>query len=161
MADMQSHLKFNPGLILKKINRLGTVHVTDFANDLDYPQGLRFTRKGPNSLGRVDKHKVGFAHRQMHPSMIGVIDNLDSSKDVGQSGMISPWADISTLSEADVNKYPNMKYDLFDFIRSHFPCSLRFNCNNIQEYNQILDKLTMFSRIDLNFYIFVEDENEN
>lgn len=115
----------------------------------------------PNSLGRVDKHKVGFAHRQMHPSMIGVIDNLDSSKDVGQSGMISPWADISTLSEADVNKYPNMKYDLFDFIRSHFPCSLRFNCNNIQEYNQILDKLTMFSRIDLNFYIFVEDENEN
>ena len=73
----------------------------------------------PNSLGRVDKHKVGFAHRQMHPSMIGVIDNLDSSKDVGQSGMISPWADISTLSEADVNKYTNMKYDLFDFIRNN------------------------------------------
>lgn len=115
----------------------------------------------PNSLGRVDKHKVGFAHRQMHPSMIGMIDNLDSSKDVGQSGMISPWADISTLSEADVNKYPNMKYDLFDFIRTHFPCSLRFHCNNIQEYNEILDRLTMFSRIDLNFYVFVEGDNEN
>ena len=115
----------------------------------------------PNSLVRVDKHKVGFAHRQMHPSMIGVIDCLDSSKDVGQSGMISPWADISTLSEADVNKYPNMKYDLFDFIRTHFPCSLRFNCNNIHEYNEILDRLTMFSRIDLNFYVFVEGDNEN
>lgn len=46
MADMQSHLRFGSGLILKKINKLGTVHVTDFSNDLDYPQGLRFTRKG-------------------------------------------------------------------------------------------------------------------
>lgn len=157
MTDMLSHLKFNPGLILRKINRLGTVHVTDFSNDLDYPQGLRFTRKGPNSLGRVDKHKVGFAHRQMHPSMIGVIDCLDSSKDVGQSGMISPWADVSALSDSDVNKYPNMKYELFDFIRTHFPSSMSFKCNNIQEYNAILDKLTTFSRIDLNFYVFAGD----
>ena len=46
MTDMLSHLKFNPGLILRKINRLGTVKVCDFSNDLDYPQGLRFTRKG-------------------------------------------------------------------------------------------------------------------
>lgn len=46
MTDMQPLVKFNPGLILKKINRLGTVHVTDFANDLDYPQGLKYTRKG-------------------------------------------------------------------------------------------------------------------
>jgi len=111
----------------------------------------------PNSLGRVDKHKVGFAHRQMHPSMIGVIDCLDSSKDVGQSGMISPWADVSALSDSDVNKYPNMKYELFDFIRTHFPSSMSFKCNNIQEYNAILDKLTMFSRIDLNFYVFSGD----
>ena len=115
----------------------------------------------PNSLGRIDKHKVGFAHRQMHPSMIGVIDMLDSSKDVGQSGMISPWADISELSESNVNKYPNIKYELFDFIRTHFPMSLRFDCNDIQSYTAILDKLTVFSRIDLNFSIFVsEDEND-
>lgn len=46
MSDMQSLVKFNDGLILKKINRLGTVHVTDFANDLDYTQGLKYTRKG-------------------------------------------------------------------------------------------------------------------
>lgn len=46
MVDMESSLKFNPGLILKKMSRLGTVHVTDFANDLDYTQGLKYTRKG-------------------------------------------------------------------------------------------------------------------
>ena len=46
MSDMQSLVKFSPSLILKKLSRLGTVHVTDFANDLDYPQGLNYTRKG-------------------------------------------------------------------------------------------------------------------
>ena len=153
MVDMESSLKFNPGLILKKINRLGTVHVTDFANDLDYTQGLKYTRKGPNSLGRVDKHKVGIAHRQLHPSMIGIVDLMDSTKDVGQTGMISPWADVSVLSECDINKYPNIKYDLFDFIRNTFPTTLRFNCNNIEEYNNILDRLVMFSRVDVDYKI--------
>ena len=62
----------------------------------------------PNSLGRLDNHKINFVHRQLHPSMIGLVDLLDYSKDVGQSGMISPWADISTISDVDTNKYPNI-----------------------------------------------------
>lgn len=44
--DLLPTLKFNPSLILKNMYKLGTVHVTDFANDLDYPQSLRWTRKG-------------------------------------------------------------------------------------------------------------------
>lgn len=44
--DMESQLKFRPDMILKKLNSLGTVHTIDFANDLDYPQQLKFTRKG-------------------------------------------------------------------------------------------------------------------
>ena len=46
MTDMQPAVKFRPELILKNIYKLGTVHVTDFANDLDYPQHLRWTKKG-------------------------------------------------------------------------------------------------------------------
>lgn len=46
MTDMQPAVKFRPELILKNIYKLGTVHVTDFANDLDYPQHLRFTKRG-------------------------------------------------------------------------------------------------------------------
>ena len=46
MVDMLPLVKFNPSLILKKMSRLGTVHVTDFANDLDYTQCLKYTRKG-------------------------------------------------------------------------------------------------------------------
>ena len=96
----------------------------------------------PNSLGRIDKHKINFVHRQLHPSMIGIVDLLESSKDVGQSGMISPWADTSILQDANINKYPNIKYDLFNFICDEFDdVALTFNCDNIEDYNRALDKL--------------------
>jgi hypothetical protein len=154
MTDMQPAVKFRPELILKNIYKLGTVHVTDFANDLDYPQHLRFTKRGPNSLGRLDNHKINFVHRQLHPSMIGVIDLLDYSKDVGQSGMISPWADVSTISEVDTNKYPNIKYDLFNFMQREFPNpAIRFNCSNIKEYNDLLDKFVYTTYMNIDHHI--------
>ena len=46
MSDMQPKLKFSPDIILRRMYELGTVHVTDFANDLDYYHQLRFTKKG-------------------------------------------------------------------------------------------------------------------
>lgn len=102
----------------------------------------------------MDKHKIGFAHRQMHPSMMGIIDLLESTKDVGQSGMISPWADLSTMNETNINKYPNIKYDLFTFIQKEFPNpALTFNCNDIAGYNRILDKLLMSSYINIDYKI--------
>ncbi len=154
MSDMQPAVKFRPDLVIKNIYKLGTVHVTDFANDLDYPQHLRWTKKGPNSLGRLDNHKINFVHRQLHPSMIGLVDLLDYSKDVGQSGMISPWADISTISDVDTNKYPNIKYDLFKFIQEEFPNpNVRFNCNDIVSYNRLLDKLVLNTYMNISYHI--------
>jgi hypothetical protein len=78
--------------------------------------------------------------------MIGIVDLLESSKDVGQSGMISPWADTSILQDANINKYPNIKYDLFNFICDEFSdIALTFNCDNIEDYNKALDKLAACS----------------
>ena len=108
----------------------------------------------PNSLGRLDKHKINLTHRQLHPTAIGLIDLHESSKDVGQSGIISPWADLSMLNNADINKYPNIKFKLYEFISQHFPePALRFNANNIVEFNQILDKMVLSSYIDLDYRI--------
>lgn len=84
---------------------------------------------------------------------------LESSKDVGQSGMISPWADISTINDTDINKYPNIKFELFQFIQDNFPNpALRFNADNIVDYNKILDKLVMSAYINLDYKIKKEDE---
>lgn len=97
----------------------------------------------PNALGRHDKHRISFGHKQLHPSMIGIVDLLYSPKEVGQSGMISPWADLSGMNDTDVNKYPNIKYDLFNFIQQEFGSDVTFDCDSIEEYNDILDRLVM------------------
>ena len=154
MSDIEGCFKFSPDCILRKMYELGTVHSIDFANDLDYPHLLSYTRKGPNSLGRLDRHKIGFIHKQMNPSMIGKVDCIESSKDVGQSGTISPYADVSVFSDVNVNKYPNIKFDLYKFIEKEFPQrAVVFHANDIVEYNQILDKLVMSVYIDMDYHI--------
>ena len=113
-----------------------------------------YVTKPPNSLGRVDKHKINFGQRQLHPSMIGLVDLLESSKDVGQSGMISPWADISMLSDTNVNKYPNIKFELFNFIRDEYPdIAVTFDCDNIVDYNRILDSLVASVYVNFEYKI--------
>ena len=150
MTDIQPLVKFSPDCIRRKMYELGTVHAIDFANDLDYYHLFSYTRKGPNSLGRMDKHKITFINKQMNPSMIGKQDLVESTKDVGQSGIISPWGDISALTNVNINKYPNIKYDLYKFIEDNFPQrAVRFNANNVEEYNAILDKIACSVYIDI------------
>ena len=153
--DAESVMKFSPTMIIKKIHSLGTIHVIEHTNDMDYYQSLKCTRKGPNALGHIDQHKIKFRHKQLHPSMIGKIDLLESAKDVGQTYMLSPYADLSDLNNADINKYPNIKYDLFKFIQEEFAelSAVTFDCDNIVDYNKILDKLCCESIITLDHYI--------
>lgn len=149
LKDMQAILKFHPALLLRNIYKLGICHVTDFTNDLDYYQLLRFTKNGPNSLGRIDKHKINVSQRIPTPTMMGIVDLLVSSKDVGQSGMISPYADLELLSNTNIYKYPNVKWDLFNFIQENFDVALAFNATNIQEYTEILDRLVISTYSDI------------
>jgi hypothetical protein len=90
----------------------------------------------------------------MNPSMISKVDVIESSKDVGQSGTISPYADVSVFSDVNVNKYPNVKFDLYKFIEQEFPQrSVVFHAKDIIEYNQILDKLVMSVYLDMDYHI--------
>lgn len=86
--------------------------------------------------------------------MIGKVDFIESSKDVGQSGTISPYADISVFSDVNVNKYPNIKFDLYKFIEKEFPTrDVVFEANNIEEYNEILDNIVMSVYMDIDYHI--------
>ena len=124
-----------------------------------------YVNNKPNSLGRIDKHKINFVQRQLHPSMIGITDLLESSKDVGQSFVISPWADLSDFAKTEKNKFPNCKYDLFKFIQEHFDNNaFVFEAENIEEFNEILDNLVASATIELNYNIDAEafkNEKEN
>jgi hypothetical protein len=159
MKDMLQAVKFNREIILKNMHKLETIHDTDFSNDLDYYQNLRATKNGPNSLGRIDKHKITFVQRQLHPTQIGFMDLLESSKDVGQSCIISPWADLTEFGKSDKNKYPNIKLELFKFIQENFDDNaFVFEAETIEEFNEVLDKLVTMSTFELNYNVECDDE---
>ena len=89
------------------------------------------------------------------------MDLLESSKDVGQSCVISPWADLTDFAKSNKNRFPNVKYDLFKFIQDNFEDNaLIFEANNIEELNESLDKLVTMSMINLNYNVKSEDNNE-
>lgn len=89
------------------------------------------------------------------------MDLLESSKDVGQSCVISPWADLTDFAKSDKNRFPNVKYDLFKFIQENFEDNaLIFEAHNIEELNESLDKLVTMSMINLNYNIKVEETDE-
>lgn len=93
--------------------------------------------------------------------MIGKIDLLESTKDVGQSFLISPWGNLDGMmigqtssKSVDKDKQKNIKYELFDFIRTEFPNPMvTFNANTPEEYDMVLDKLCMTSQINLDYRI--------
>lgn len=92
--------------------------------------------------------------------MIGLVDLFESSKDVGQSGVISPWADLTDFAKNDKNKFPNIKYELFKFIQDNFDNNaLIFEANNIEEFNEVLDQLVSMSMINLNYKVNAEEFN--
>lgn len=89
------------------------------------------------------------------------MDLLESSKDVGQSCVISPWADLTDFAKSDKNRFPNVKYDLFKFIQENFEDNaFIFEARNIEELNESLDKLVTMSMINLNYNIKVEETDE-
>lgn len=153
LSDLEPKTKMKSRLILNNLHKVEIVQSIDFANDFDFCENLKYTTAGPNSLGNTDKRRISNAHRQLAPSFIGYIDLFATSKDVGQTGMISPHADLSDMQKIDVNKYPSIKFELYKFIDAEFPGSkaLTFNANSLEEYNQILDNLTTHSTIDMTY----------
>jgi hypothetical protein len=59
------------------------------------------------------------------------------------------------MNHSDVNKYPSIKFELYKFINEEFPNarSVRFNADNIVDYNLILDNLVTYAYINLNYTV--------
>lgn len=160
--EIEPTLHIRPDIIIKNLYKLQTIHTIDFANDMDFIQQNKYTRKGPNSIGRTDSHKITQSHKQLHPSTIGIVDMLDSPKDVGQTGTISPYANTDIMQKEDRDKYPNIKYLLFSYIQDTFKPKddiplddnkymykvkrvFSLNCENALQYEDVLDHLLDFT----------------
>lgn len=66
--------KFSGDIIIKQLHMSGLLRYDDNVNDMDMFSKLKFTIKGPNSLGGKSDNTISTAYRGIHPSFIGRID---------------------------------------------------------------------------------------
>ncbi len=66
--------KFNGDIIIKQLHKSGLLRYDDNVNDMDMFSKLKFTIKGPNSLGNKSENTISVPYRGIHPSFIGRVD---------------------------------------------------------------------------------------
>lgn len=54
----------------------GILRFDDNVNDMNFWSKLKYTNKGPHSLGTNNSNNIGIRYRDLHPSMLGEIDVL-------------------------------------------------------------------------------------
>lgn len=88
-----------PGdIIIQQMHKSNLFHFDERINDMDFWTKLKYTLKGPNSMGGNNARKVSNKYRDIHPSYIGRIDiNVCGTSDPGLSGVMTPWVETDGL----------------------------------------------------------------
>ena len=85
-------------IIIQQLHKSGILRFDDRINDMDFFGKLRYTQKGPNSLGRTNTKTISTKHKGIHSSYMGLIDiNVCGTSDPGSSGVLTPFAKTSGL----------------------------------------------------------------
>ena len=99
----------------------------DRCNDLDFFSALRYTVKGPNSIGggsggkggMKSERNISVKYRGVHPTYLGNLDiNVYSSSNPGLNGSLSPFAHTNGLYFNDEPEPQDTEYRLFNKIES-------------------------------------------
>lgn len=90
--------KFPGSIIMEQLHMSGLLKYDDRINDMDFFGKLRFTLKGPNSLGGKSDNTISMKYRGIHPSYLGRLDiNVCGTSDPGSSGIITPFCKTDGL----------------------------------------------------------------
>ena len=61
-------------IIIQKMNSSGIIRYNDVINDMTFFSKVKFTIKGPHSLGNKNSNSISARYRGLHHSYIGHID---------------------------------------------------------------------------------------
>lgn len=124
---------------------------------MDMEIKLKYTSKGPNSVGNKDSRRISVRQRMLHPSMVGVLDIAsNSSSSPGRSGALSPYCDMQSLYFDDSLYENEMHYhiaQILDQLEDDPDAEeLRIVCDSAEEYNKVLDALYRAGKDKFKFY---------
>ncbi len=90
--------KFSGNLLMDQLHISGLLRYDDRINDMDFFGKLKYTIKGPSSLGQKNKNKISMQYRGIDPSYLGRLDiNVCGTSDPGSSGIITPFCETDGL----------------------------------------------------------------
>lgn len=106
--------------LISKMHEAQLISNDGSVNDMDMFNKLKYTKKGPNSLGNKSSRNIAAVHRALHVSEIG-IDSLCtcSASEPGLTNFINPLCETDGLYFKGANKEPeNFYYDFINELRA-------------------------------------------
>ena len=145
--------KFPGEILITQLYRSGLFRYDDQVNDMDFFSKLRFTLKGPNSLGGKNNNSMSASVRGLHPSMIGRIDlNVVGTSDPGTGGVLTPFCETHGLYFSDKVEPESGKFNLekenakFDEENG----AMLIDCfNTFEEYKAFESQIENFAHVNL------------
>lgn len=174
--QIENLFKFPGNIVLQLLQTSQLLKYDDRVNDLDIFSALRYTVKGPNSLGSKSDRNINVKFRGVHPSYLGNLDiNVYSSSSPGLNGSCTPFVKVHNLYFDDRPEPQNQEYEIVEELRKRNSdagiFTVQIGSNPIEYYEA---KLNMLKRAvdgfkieyltdeeDGMFYVYLEETNEN
>ena len=114
MKQVRDVFKFPGTIIFQLLYTASLLKYDDRVNDLDAFSALRYSVRGPNSLGSRSDRNISIKYRACHPSYIGRLDLCTcSASSPGLSGAISPFAKTEKLWFNAENEPENKDFEIY------------------------------------------------
>lgn len=148
--NIKEIFKFSGDVLLNKLHSSGILRFDDNVNDMNFWSKLKYTNKGPNSLGGTNSNNIPIKYRDLHPSMLGEIDILVcGNSDPGTSGLLSPFANINGMYFDDSDEESSFMYDLSKEIEKKYKDKgieyINISCDNPKDYYKILNDIRHYN----------------
>ena len=125
LKDLTDIFKFKGDIFIQQLFKSSIFQFDDQINDQDIWGKLKFTQKGPQSLG--NKNVTTTKYRGIDPSYIGRFDlNVCGSSDPGTTGVLTPYCKTEGLYFNATNSEPQsfryeLEKDIFDYHTKKYP----------------------------------------
>lgn len=103
MVKLKSIFRINPMTIIADLQKSELLRYNNAVNDMDlFNCALKFSNRGPSSIGEGSRKTISIFYRGVHPSHVGRLSlNSCSAGDPGMSGTLSPFIKTSGFYYTD------------------------------------------------------------
>jgi len=123
MADLVGLLTFPPDELIKQLHKSKSslLRYDNTVNDMDFFTALKYSTKGPGSLGEHSSNAVNIKYRGVHPSHVGRLDiNTSGSSDPGMGGVFTPFMENFGMYFDDTPEPDNWLTNYKKLYANHF-----------------------------------------